>query len=78
MNGPVGFVERPTTTLYPVCGPLQQLVAEANLVDGDLAGTTDYRQVLAEVLEKRCGASGLSTVFPGLGTGRLGVVKART
>ena len=47
------------------------------LVDGDLAGTTDYRQLLAEVLEKRCGASGISTVFPGAPVERLGVVSAR-
>lgn len=52
-------------------------LADDDLVDGDLAGTTDYRQLLAEVLEKRCGASGLSTVFPGLGADRLGVVRAR-
>jgi uncharacterized protein (DUF1501 family) len=50
---------------------------DADLVDGDLAGTTDYRQILAEVLEKRCGASGLSTVFPGVASERLGVVRAR-
>ncbi len=47
------------------------------LVDGDLAGTTDYRQLLAEVLEKRCGASGINTVFPGAPTERIGVVRAR-
>jgi uncharacterized protein (DUF1501 family) len=47
------------------------------LVDGDLAGTTDYRQLLAEVLEKRCGASGISTVFPGASPERIGVVRAR-
>jgi len=47
------------------------------LVDGDLAGTTDYRQLLAEVLEKRCGASGISTVFPGASSERIGVVRAR-
>ena len=47
------------------------------LVDGDLAGTTDYRQLLAEVLEKRCGASGTSTVFPGASAERIGVVRAR-
>ena len=52
-------------------------LAEGDLVDGDLAGTTDYRQLLAEVLEKRCGASGLSSVFPDLGSDRLGVVQQR-
>lgn len=53
-------------------------LAEPNLVDGDLAGTTDYREVLAEVLEKRCGASALTGVFPGLSTDRVGVVRTRT
>lgn len=48
-----------------------------DLVDGDLAGTTDYRQLLAEVLEKRCAASGIATVFPGAPAERLGVVRAR-
>ena len=52
-------------------------LAEPELVDGDLAGTTDYRQLLAEVLEKRCAASGVATVFPGAPTERLGVVRAR-
>jgi uncharacterized protein (DUF1501 family) len=47
------------------------------LVDGDLAGTTDYRALLAEVLEKRCGASGLSAVFPNLGSDRVGAFKQR-
>ena len=35
------------------------------LVDGDLAGTTDYRSVIGEVLQKRCGAGSLSAIFPG-------------
>ena len=48
------------------------------LVGGDLAGTTDYRQILAEILEKRCEGSQISTVFPGLTSDRLGVVKMRT
>jgi uncharacterized protein (DUF1501 family) len=52
-------------------------LAPANLVDGDLAGTTDYRAVLAEILRKRCGAGSLSTVFPGLPTTELGVVRQR-
>jgi uncharacterized protein (DUF1501 family) len=52
-------------------------LAAPDLVDGDLAGTTDYRQLLAEILEKRCEQSGVSTVFPGAPTGRLGVVRAR-
>ena len=36
--------------------------------------TTDYRSILAEILEKRCRASGVSNVFPGLGSDRPGVV----
>ena len=35
------------------------------LYDGDLAGVTDFRLVLAEIMRKRCGQTGLSQVFPG-------------
>lgn len=48
----------------------------AQLLVGDLRVTTDYRVVLAEILEKRCGITG-STVFPGVPSQRLGVVNAR-
>ncbi|MGO4660902.1 DUF1501 domain-containing protein [Terrabacter sp. 2TAF16] len=51
-------------------------LAPANLVDGDLAGTTDYRTVLAEVLEQRAKLSS-TTVFPGLASGRLGMFAAK-
>jgi uncharacterized protein (DUF1501 family) len=51
-------------------------LANDALVDGDLAGTTDYRQLLAEILEKRCGAS-VSTIFPNAPAERLGVVRPR-
>jgi uncharacterized protein (DUF1501 family) len=34
-------------------------------VDGDLAGTTDYRSIVSEVLKKRCGVTSVSGVFPG-------------
>ncbi len=38
----------------------------AALDDGDLAATTDYRNVLGELLVKRCGVSASdSTIFPG-------------
>ena len=47
------------------------------LAGGDLAGTTDYRQILAEILEKRCEGSQMSSVFPGLTSDRLGVVRPR-
>jgi uncharacterized protein (DUF1501 family) len=49
-------------------------LAPDKLVDGDLDGTTDYRTLLAEILEKRCDATGMDQVFPGLSTDRLGVV----
>jgi uncharacterized protein (DUF1501 family) len=51
---------------------MDQLVDEM-----DLAVTTDYRSILAEILEKRCRASGVSTVFPGLGSDRPGVVNQK-
>ena len=52
--------------------------AEENLVDGmDLDVTTDYRAILAEILEKRCGAGSVSSVFPGLGSDRPGVVNQK-
>ncbi|WP_392541962.1 DUF1501 domain-containing protein [Oryzobacter telluris] len=48
----------------------------AELQAGDLKVTTDYRSVLGEVLEKRCGLAATS-VFPGAPTDRLGVFKPR-
>ena len=51
---------------------------DADLLDGDLAGTTDYRTILAEVLEKRCGAGSMNTIFPGISADRVGAFKART
>lgn len=48
-----------------------------SLDDGDLAGANDFRVVLAEILSKRCGQSGMSTVFPGADTSNpYGVVRA--
>ncbi|MCL3837821.1 DUF1501 domain-containing protein [Aeromicrobium duanguangcaii] len=41
-------------------------------VDGDLAVTTDYRSVLAEILETRFPEVGVGTVFPGLTRSSLG------
>ena len=52
-------------------------LAEAALVDGDLKGTTDYRSMLAEALEKRCGAGSLTEVFPSLPAERVGAFKSR-
>jgi uncharacterized protein (DUF1501 family) len=51
-------------------------LAQADLVDGDLAGTTDYRLVLGEILQKRCGAGSLAQIFPGLSGSPLGLVRA--
>lgn len=39
-------------------------LAPAQLVDGDLAITTDYRDVVAEILFRRLGQTQLSAVFP--------------
>ena len=63
-----------------VHGPWPGLAPE-RLDDGDLAGTTDYRDVLAEVLTRRCGqsAADLTTVFPGRGAfAGVGAVVPRT
>ncbi|WP_336922984.1 DUF1501 domain-containing protein [Aquipuribacter sp. SD81] len=47
------------------------------LVAGDLAVTTDYRQVLAELLSVRCGVPSVTTsVFPGLVANPLGLARA--
>jgi uncharacterized protein (DUF1501 family) len=52
-------------------------LADDALVDGDLAGTTDYRQILAEILVRRCGLAASADVFPGLVPAPLGLVRAR-
>ena len=52
-------------------------LADDDLVDGDLAGTTDYRQILAEILVRRCALASPAEVFPGLAPEPLGVVRAR-
>jgi uncharacterized protein (DUF1501 family) len=46
----------------------------AGLASGDLPAANDYRTVLAEVLERRCGVPA-GRVFPGLSAGRLGVIR---
>lgn len=48
-------------------------LGSAALSDGDLAVTTDYRSVLAEVLRKRFNAS-IATVFPGFQPENVGVM----
>ncbi len=52
-------------------------LSESALIDGDLNGLNDYRLVLAEILEKRCGAGSVSSIFPGISQDRLGVVRPR-
>lgn len=49
-------------------------LATDKLAAGDVPALTDYRSVLGEILERRCGLSA-STVLPGLPTARLGLVK---
>lgn len=41
---------------------------------GDLRVTTDYREVLAEVVRKRLGNPNVAKVFPGVNTQRVGIV----
>jgi uncharacterized protein (DUF1501 family) len=47
-------------------------LAPAALIDGDVAATTDYRTILAELLEKRCraAASDVTSIFPGIAATR--------
>ena len=52
------------------------LAAEV-LDDGDLAITTDYRDVLAEVVTRRLRNPALDQVFPGYTRGAVDVVKVR-
>ena len=52
-----------------------------DMVDGDLAVTTDYRAVLADILRNRVGATveQLGTVLPGYsGATTIGLTKPRT
>jgi uncharacterized protein (DUF1501 family) len=51
-------------------------LADDQLVDGDLAVTTDHRSVLAEILGTRLGVTDLRGVFPGLTPKAVGVVRA--
>ncbi len=50
-------------------------LAQGSQVDGDLAVTTDYRSVLAEILEARFPEVGVGTVFPGLTRSTLGFMR---
>jgi uncharacterized protein (DUF1501 family) len=60
-----------------VHGPWPSLADDARDDGGDLYGATDYRTVLAEILRRRCGQGDVSSIFPGLASGDLGVVKTR-
>ena len=53
-------------------------LAPANLVAGDLASTTDYRAVIGEVLQKRCGLGALGAVFPGVAPSSFGLATQRS
>jgi uncharacterized protein (DUF1501 family) len=52
-------------------------LAPAALVDGDLAATTDYRAVLGELLQKRCGFGSLADVFPSVPPASFGLATPR-
>ncbi len=52
-------------------------LAPSALDSGDLAGRTDYRSVMSEILTRRCGLSGLGQVFPGFKAATLGFTKPR-
>jgi uncharacterized protein (DUF1501 family) len=52
-------------------------LAPSALVAGDLAATTDYRAVIGEVLQKRCGFGALDTVFPTVAPTSFGLAAAR-
>ncbi|WP_067501017.1 DUF1501 domain-containing protein [Actinoplanes sp. TFC3] len=53
-------------------------LAPAALADGDLAATTDYRSVIGEILQKRCGFGALDEVFPGVTPSSFGLAAARS
>jgi hypothetical protein len=44
------------------------------LDNGDLAVTTDYRQVISEILAKRHNSPSLDTVFPTVAYNPLGII----
>jgi uncharacterized protein (DUF1501 family) len=52
-------------------------LAPAALADGDLAATTDYRAVIGEILQQRCGFGALDTVFPSIIPSSFGLAAAR-
>jgi uncharacterized protein (DUF1501 family) len=48
-------------------------LSDAVLDDGDIPATTDYRNLLGEILVKRCGATSVGSIFPGLAYSAVGV-----
>ena len=52
-------------------------LAPSALVAGDLAVTTDYRAVIGEILQKRCGFGDLGEVFPAVSPTSFGLAAAR-
>jgi uncharacterized protein (DUF1501 family) len=53
-------------------------LADADLYNGDLDVTTDYRTVLAEILDKRMGGTDVAKVFPGFqATSSIGALMRR-
>jgi uncharacterized protein (DUF1501 family) len=52
-------------------------LAPSALVAGDLAVTTDYRAVIGEILQKRCGFGDLAEVFPSVTPTSFGLAAAR-
>jgi uncharacterized protein (DUF1501 family) len=52
-------------------------LAPGALVSGDLAATTDYRSVIGELLQKRCGVGALGEVFPSVTPSTFGLAVAR-
>jgi uncharacterized protein (DUF1501 family) len=52
-------------------------LAPGALVDGDLAATTDYRAVIGEILQQRCGFGSLADVFPSITPSSFGLAAAR-
>jgi uncharacterized protein (DUF1501 family) len=53
-------------------------LAPANLDDGDLAITTDYRDALAEIVQARMMNPALDVVFPGYSPKPIGIARQRT
>jgi uncharacterized protein (DUF1501 family) len=64
-HGNVMFVVSPNIQASKVFGRWPGLAPEQLVSPGDLAVTSDYRAVLAEILTQRVGNAQLQDVFPG-------------